>query len=125
MIMTVYEGRKGLKQLLKAAHKGMRLYVVYTNHANYPGAPAEYYIEHVLNRRGPMSGRWMTDGGMGIQAMLGIGPVHDAPPRGIPSLTDRPTQAFAPEMVRGTWNDQLADMEKQNRLAIERAERGF
>lgn len=122
--MTVYQGRRGAKQLQRDAHQGMRLYVVSDNAARYPGAPRQTYSEYVVQHRSPITGNWMT-GSNTVQHLLTLGEVHDSPPPGIPNVAERRPDRFRPEMGGGSWNDQLADAAKQSRLADERRKRGF
>lgn len=116
--MTAYEGRKGLKQLQKIAHKGMELYVVYEGHGRFPGAPSKYYSKHVLDCRGGFSGQWMS-GTASIQQLLTYGPIYDAPPPGVQNLDGPLPQVAGPAAM------DLDVMEKEVQRINEERKRWF
>lgn len=129
--MTTYSTPREAKKLGRTARPGDRLYTIHKGYGRFPGAPSEYYSEHVVGRGRGVSGGAMLEG-PGYTSVEGLvlrdGPVYTDRPRGMPNLDGPLPQVEGPlglsaDEIRQLSRSELHDLAKQNRLNREERKR--
>ena len=121
--------RGGARDLARDAKPGDILYVVRDISAHVaPYEDSKLYSQYtVLNKRAPLSGPWMTDGGCSVVGLLHhYGTVYSQKPSGMRSLTGTRSGPTDREVAEALTRSHKADLAKDRRESVAAgSKRGF